>query len=162
MPTPSRPPWSRPAARSPSSTPAYRPRTSQRRVPEVRTGRLGNRCASASSSRPGPTRAAMTRPLDAPRSTAARVSSSLMARLRLAPLLARSSLRCSLARRPSAEEGRSDAGIDGDVQAGGAGRVAAGEGEDGVGDVVGQHLALEQGPLGVELAELLLGDTVDS
>ena len=40
-------------------------------------------------------------------------------------------------------------------------RSPAGQGEDGVGDVVGQHLALEQGPLGVVLAEFLLGDAVD-
>ncbi len=32
---------------------------------------------------------------------------------------------------------------------------------DGVGDVVGQHLALEQRALGVERAELVLGDAVD-
>ena len=39
----------------------------------VRTGRLGNRCASCRSSRSGATRATITRPLDAPRSTAANV-----------------------------------------------------------------------------------------
>ena len=54
-----------------------------------------------------------------------------------------------------------DAGVDGDVQAGRVGQVAADQGEDGGGDVLGQHLALEQRPLGVELAELLLGDAVD-
>ena len=32
---------------------------------------------------------------------------------------------------------------------------------DGVGDVLGEHLALEQRPLGVERAELVLGDAVD-
>ena len=35
------------------------------------------------------------------------------------------------------------------------------EHEDGVGDVLRQHLALEQGALGVELAEVLLLDAVD-
>src|SRR3712207_8191225 len=40
-------------------------------------------------------------------------------------------------------------------------RSPAGEGEDGVGDVLGQHLALEQGALGVELPELLLRHPVD-
>jgi hypothetical protein len=47
------------------------------------------------------------------------------------------------------------------VQAGRPGEVAAGQREDGVGHVVGQHLALEQGPLGVELAQVLLLDPVD-
>src|SRR3954454_2003964 len=138
--------------------PPYRARTSQSSVPPTRTGRLANRCTSCRSRRSGPTRAAMTRPLEAPRSTAAKVFSELIARLRLAPLLARSSLRCSLARRPrdSPQEGSRDAGVDRDVQAGRAGQVAAGQREDGVGHVLGQHLAFEDGPLGVVLAELLL------
>ena len=51
-----------------------------------------------------------------------------------------------------AQEGGGDAGVDGDVQAGGVDEFAAGEDEHGVGDVLGQHLALEQGPLGVERA----------
>src|SRR5690606_1433339 len=62
---------------------------------------------------------------------------------------------------PSAQECGGHAGVHGDVQPGGVGQVPAGEGEDGGGDVLGQHLALKQRPPGVELAELLLLDAVD-
>src|SRR5699024_4669973 len=41
-----------------------------------------------------------------------------------------------------------------DVQTGGLGQVAAGEGEHGGGHVLGQHLAAEQGALGVVGAQL--------
>ena len=40
-------------------------------------------------------------------------------------------------------------------------RSAGAEHEDGVGHVLRQHLALEQGALGVVLAQILLGDAVD-
>src|SRR6184192_4298148 len=60
----------------------------------------------------------------------------------------------------SAQERGRHPGVDGDVQPSGVGQVPAGEGEDGGGDVLGEHLALEEGPLGVELAQLVLGYAV--
>ena len=60
----------------------------------------------------------------------------------------------------SPQEGRRDTRVDGDVEPGRLAEVAAGQGEDRRGDVLRQHLALEQRPLGVELAELVLGDPV--
>ena len=71
----------------------------------------------------------MTRPLDAPRSMAANDP------------------------RGSPQEGGGDARVDWDVQSGGLAEVAAGQREDRRGDVLGQDFALEQRPLGVELAE---------
>jgi hypothetical protein len=48
------------------------------------------------------------------------------------------------------------------VQAGGVGELGGGEDRGGVGHVLRQDLALEEGPLGVVLAELLFLHTVDS
>src|SRR4051794_15401196 len=129
-----------PAARSPARIPRYSDRMSQCSVPPTRTGSLANRATGSSSSRPGSTRPAITRPLDAPRSTAANTPSVI--------------------RRSSSQESGRDAGVDRDVEAGGVRKFAAGEHEHRVGHVLGQHLALEQGPLGVVLAELLLGYAV--
>ncbi|WP_327091645.1 hypothetical protein OIE66_13725 [Nonomuraea sp. NBC_01738] len=58
---------------NPSRISRYRARTSQVRVPATITGRLAKRWTSSSSRCPSPTRAFITRPLDAPRSTAAKV-----------------------------------------------------------------------------------------
>src|ERR1017187_4476295 len=63
---------------------------------------------------------------------------------------------------PSAEEGRRHSGVDRNVQPGREGQVAGGEHDDGGRDVLRQHLAFEQRALGVEGAEFLLGDAVDS
>src|SRR3954465_15055618 len=60
----------------------------------------------------------------------------------------------------SPEEGRRDTRVDGDVQTGRLAQVSPGQCEDGGRDVLGQDLAFEQRPLRVELAELVLGDTV--
>src|SRR5262245_1914324 len=61
----------------------------------------------------------------------------------------------------SPEEGRRDTGVDRYVQPGGARHERGAEGEDRVRAVLGQQLALEQGALGVGLAEGLLLDAVD-
>src|SRR4051812_21945338 len=113
---------------------------SQCRVPRTGTGSLGNRLVSTSSSRPGPTRPIMVRPLEAPRSMAATTADFM------------TPLPC---RRLAQEPGR-DAGVDGDVQPGRPRQLSRGEHEHGVGDVLRQYLALEQGALGVVLAELVL------
>src|SRR3954447_19419 len=60
----------------------------------------------------------------------------------------------------SPEEGRRDTRVDRDVQTGRLAQVAGGQGEDRRSDVLRQDLALEQRSLSVELAELVLGDTV--
>ena len=61
----------------------------------------------------------------------------------------------------SSEEGGGDAGVDGNVQAGGVTQISRAEHEDSVGDVLRQHLALQQRTGGEVLAELLFGDAVD-
>src|SRR5213596_938571 len=61
-----------PASRSPSSALPYSPRMSQCSLPDVRTGRLGKRRTSVRASLPAPTDAVITRPLEAPRSMAAK------------------------------------------------------------------------------------------
>src|SRR5512142_456612 len=106
---------------------------SQYSVPPASTGSFGNRLTSWSSTPSADTWAAITRPLDAPRSTPATAT----ALIRAGP------------RASSSEERRGDPRVDGDEQSGGEREVPAGECEDGCGDVLGQHLALEQGPLGV-------------
>lgn len=57
----------------PVEHPRWRPRTSQRRPSGRCTGRLGKRWTSVRSRVSGPTRPTMTRPLEAPRSAAARI-----------------------------------------------------------------------------------------
>src|SRR4051794_29914549 len=151
MPTASTVAPARPAARSPSSRPRYSARTSQCRVGPTRTGPFGNLLTSSSSRRSGPTRPTITRPLEAPTSTAA--TRALLRWLTCAPRTARAT--------GSAQEGGGDAGVDRHVQPRGAGQLAAGEGEDRVGDVLGKHLTLQQGALRVELAELVLRHAVD-
>src|SRR3954470_7785714 len=127
MPTPASRPPAFPAVRAAARTPArmsrYSPRTSQYSPSGSRPPPLRNRATSVSSSMSepsGPTRPSMTRPLDAPRSTAASA---------ICPLTTW-----------SPQEGGGDAGVDRDVQAGGLGEIAAGERERGGGDVLGQHL----------------------
>ena len=63
-----------PAARSPSSASRYRPRMSQCSVSPSRTGSFANRCTSVTSRRSPSKRPTATRPLWAPRSTAAIVA----------------------------------------------------------------------------------------
>src|SRR5438128_1533370 len=67
------------AFRRPVSISSQRPRIFQKRCPRSATGRLGNRCTSSRLSRCPSKRASITRPLSAPRSTAAilRVATSL-------------------------------------------------------------------------------------
>src|SRR5215469_6751592 len=119
------------AERSPDTTEPYSRRMSQYNVPPADTGSLGNRLTSCSSMPDAVTRAAMTRPADAPRSTAATTRSFTPG---------------------SSQEGGRYSGIDGDEQAGGERQIAAAEREDRGCHVLGQHLALEQSPPGVELA----------
>src|SRR4051794_12123890 len=100
---------------------------------------FGKRCTGSSSILPFRTLPAITRPPDAPMSTAPNTGS----------------------RWRSPQERGGDAGVDRDVQTGGVAEVGRAEHEDGVGDVLRQHLPLEEGALGVVLAQLLLGDAVD-
>ena len=107
----------------------------------TRTGWLANRAprpAPACPARPAPS---ITRPLDAPRSTAATLHRDRM--------------------RVIAGTRRRTPGVDRDVQSGGVRQVAGGQGEDRVRHVLGQHLAFEQRALRVEGAELGLRDAVD-
>src|SRR5215469_18335509 len=106
---------------------------SQYSVPPADTGSLGNRISSCSSMPAADTRPAMTRPADAPRSTAATTAS-----------LTRSS--------GSSQEGGRYSRVDRDQQAGGEWQVAGTEREHSGCDVVRQYFALEQCPLGVERA----------
>src|SRR5579872_705746 len=103
---------------------------SQCSVPPASTGSFGNRLTSCSSMPSAATWAATTRPLDAPRSTPATVTGLMRGT-------------------SSPEERGGDARVDRDEQARRQGEVAAGEGEDGGGDVLGQYLFLQQGALGV-------------
>src|ERR1700722_4147211 len=100
---------------------------SQYSVPPACTGSFGNRLTSCSSMPLSATRAPTTRPLEAPRSTPATVT-GLMPAPAVPGVTA------------STEERRGDARVDRDQQAGGERQVAAGEGEDGGGDVLGEHL----------------------
>src|SRR5689334_549746 len=61
----------------------------------------------------------------------------------------------------SSKERRRHARVDRDEQPGGEGQVAAGQREDRRGNVLWEHLFLQQRALGVERAKLLLGDAVD-
>ena len=129
-----------PAARSPARLWSSSAGRSQCRPSPRSTGPFENRATVSISRVSGPTRPTTTRPLEAPRSTAATVT--VMGRQR-------SSRRCG------------DTGVDRHVQSGGVGEVGAAEHEDGVRDVLGQHLALEDGPLGIERSEVLLLHAVD-
>src|SRR4051794_23852068 len=124
------------------------PSTSQCSEPPTRTAPLAKRCTSCSSSVPGPTSPTMTRPEVAPRSTAA---TRTVRGVPAVPVIADT----------SSQEGRRHARVDRDVQAGGVREVGAAEHEHRVGDVLRQHLALEDRALRVELAEVLLLDAVD-
>src|SRR6478735_1187787 len=167
MPSPARAGSCRYASRRPARMSWYRPRMSQYSPSGSRTAPLRKRRTWVRSSRPGPTRPSMTRPLDAPRSTAARlISFALIA----PPVLGISRARSprgrrgcvddSLGKPRSSEEGGGDAGVDGDVQAGGLGQIAGGEREQRGRDVLGQHLLAQQGALGVVGAQVLLLDPV--
>src|SRR3984885_1724994 len=148
----------RAAAPRPSSIPRYSPRMSQCSVPSTRTGVFANRCASCRPSWPRPPWPTMTRPPDAPRSTAA------TATVPAAPAGAAPAGAASADAPPilmtSAQERGGHARVHRDVQPGGQGQVAGGQRDHRGGDVLGQHLPLEQGPLRVERAELLLGHPV--
>src|SRR5258706_9534387 len=75
------------ALRRPASTSSHRPSTFQKRCPCSVTGRLGKRCTSSRLKCCPSKRASMTRPLSAPRSTAAtlRVAIALSLLLYLYP-----------------------------------------------------------------------------
>src|SRR6185312_14716812 len=127
---------------------------SQCSVPPASTGPFGNRLISCSSTPSLATRAAITRPREAPRSTPATITPLFT------PVPAPASVRASTLRVSSQERLR-HARVDRDEQPGGEGQVAAGQREDRRGDVLREHLFLQQRALGVERAELLLGDAVD-
>ena len=141
MPTPASPPASRAGGPQPvEDVPVQPEHVPVQRRPAAGTGPLRNRLTSCSSTaRPAPTRPSMTRPLDAPRSTAA-------------------SDRRPCAHRRNAAATPESTGMCRPVV---CDRSPAGQREHGVGDVLGQHLALEQGALGVVGAELLLRHAVD-
>src|SRR5882724_473096 len=146
MPAPASGYW-RAASARPCRTLASRPRMSQYSVPPAVTGSLPNRCTSRSATPPSPTRPAITRPPDAPRSTAATTTSVIAATPSSQAL--------------SSQEGRRHPRVDRDEQPGGERQVAGAQGGHRRRHVLGQHLALEQRPLRVERAELLLGHAVD-
>src|SRR3954447_25952258 len=130
-----------PASRNPTSSSAWIRSMSQRSDPSSwRTPPLGKRWTSSRRSVSAPTSATITRPEVAPRSNATQRF---------------------IAVRASSQEGSCDTGVDRDVQPGRVRHVRTAEHEHGVGTVLGQHLALEQGALGVELAEVLLLHAVD-
>src|ERR1700712_2892694 len=128
-----------PAARRPDRLCANSARRSQCSPSGRATGPLGNRATVSSSRVSTPTRPRTTRPLDAPRSTAATVTVTS----------------------PLPQERGGHAGVDGDVQAGGVGELGAAEHVDRVGDVLGEDLTLEDRALGVEGTQVLLLDAVD-
>src|SRR6478735_1149042 len=159
----------RAATRSPSSMPWYRASTSQWSPSGRCTGVVAKRCASVSTSSSGPTRPVITRPLVAPRSTAAKAASCrevagmgtlIRSGRSRAPVMRGTASGARQGGARSAQEGRRHTGVDGDVETGGVCEIPARQGEDGVGDVLREHLALEDGALGVELAQLLLLDAV--
>src|SRR6476646_9281324 len=129
------------AARRPVSVSRKSPTTSQCRPVVSRTGSLVKRWTSSKNSCPDPTRPSITRPLEAPMSTAATTAGPA--------LIARSS-----------QERRSHSGVDRDVQAGCECEVATGEDEHCGRNVLGEDLALEQRALGVVGTELFHGDAV--
>src|SRR6218665_2720523 len=134
MPIDSSPGERRTASARPSTTSRYSSVTLQCSPSGVRTGAFANRDTSSRRMPESSTCPRMTRPLVAPRSTAA-----------TAPLRV---LMAGLAQ----ERGR-DARIHRHVQPGGVREVGSGDGGDGVGDVLGQPFAFEDGALRVEGAE---------
>ena len=149
----------RPRRAGRSRRPRVDPDADERRRPPgpPRAGRRGPRGTAAgrpSGGRPaaGPARSGSGGPRSAP------ARSGRPAR----PSPGRSTRRGRRPRRAgrSPEEGRRDTRVDRDVEPGRLAQVAAGQGEHRGRDVLGQDLALEQRPLGVELAELVLGDAV--
>src|SRR5487761_890736 len=136
---------------------------SQCRVPPTSTGSFGNRLTSCNSTPSAETRAATTRPPEAPRSTPATTA----LRVTRAPAAPPARPRRSVPALPpacacpvSSEERRCHPGVDRDQQARCQGQVTAGQREDRRGDVLREDLFLQQGPLGVERAQFLLGDAV--
>src|ERR1700733_14459826 len=138
---------------------------SQCRVPPASTGSLGNLLTSCSSTPSGPIRAAITRPLDAPRSTPATTTPPVttvpgLPVWRWAGYSRPNATRASMSRE-SSEEGCCHARVDRDEQARGERQVAAGECENRRGDVLWEDLFLEQRALRVERAEFFFLDAVD-
>src|SRR5215211_687209 len=148
----------------------------------IRTGSLGKRCTSSTLSSSGPRWPSITRPLVAPRSTAAThplviacpstgsghicgLSPSKPARScpSTGAVLSPSKGSGHVPQlKASPQESGGNAGVDGNVQAGGVTQIGRAEHEDRVGDVLRQHLALQQRARRVVLAQLLLGHPVDS
>src|SRR5262249_30334530 len=114
---------------------------SQYSVPFARTGSFGNLLTSCSSTAERETRAAITRPPDAPRSAPATTTDPVKPAPGSAIATRTSALSQECGRYPR---------VDRYEQARGERQVAAAEREHGGGDVLGQHLALEQGPSRVE------------
>src|SRR3954447_24386004 len=121
---------------NPRRTSPYRPSIGQRRWPSTSVTPLANRCTGSSRIWLSSTRPAMTRPPDAPMSTAAKTRTGL------------------------AEEGGGDAGVHGHEEPGGVAELVRAQGSDRLGDVFGEHLPLEQRALRVEGAELRFRDPV--
>src|SRR5690242_7478208 len=153
MPMLTTPGWREASAASPVSTSAYRPLRFHRRWPSTVRIPLANRCTTSMVMVWSRTMPATTRPLEAPMSIAATTVTGWGA------VIAECSWR-SAGGSSLAQESGGDAGVDGDVQPGGVRQVGRAQHEHGVGDVVGQHLPLQQGPLGVVLAQVLLLDPV--
>src|ERR1700758_1725444 len=113
---------------------------SQWRVPVTRTGSLGNRLTSRNSTPSPSTRAAITRPPEAPRSTAATVTG----------LIQSPSAGQRLAGAFSSEERCCYARVDRDEQARCQGQVSAYQREDRGRHVLREDLLLQQSALRVE------------
>src|SRR5665647_2092556 len=114
----------------------------------VRTGSFPNRATGCTLSSFGPTRPSTTRPLDAPRSSAATTPAAVVTGEPRAPWA-------------SSQECGRDAGVDRDVQARGVAEIGRAEHEHGVCHVLREHLVLEKGAPRVVLAQVLLGHPVD-
>src|SRR4051812_36171578 len=122
---------------NPTRACSWRSVIAQRRWPSCSAMAFGNRCTGSRRTSSPSTIPATTRPPDAPMSTAAKTGI-----------------------RPLPEERGAHATVDGDEETGRATELVAGERGDRLGDVLGQDLPLQEGPLRIERAQLALGDAV--
>src|SRR5262245_6938949 len=118
---------------SPASTSWYRSVKCQRRWPSISTIEFGKRWTVSTLTRSPSTAPAMTRPLDAPRSTAAKVRVLT-----------------------SAEEGGGNPRVHRHEQSGGVAELVGAQRGHRVRDVFGEDLSLQQGALRVVITELVL------
>src|SRR4029450_14016465 len=132
MPTPNKSGCAPTASRNPTRMFRYSSRMFQCSPSGMRTGSLGKRCTASTLSCSGAKGPSITRPLVGPRSTAA-----------THPLVT------ACPRSP--EESGGNAGVDGNMQTGRVTEIGRAEHEHRIGDVLGEHLAIQQRPGGVVL-----------